>query len=66
MQMELHESGKQQQTSEIPLILAVEDNEDNLVLISYILESLGCKLIVQRERDWMGFESALFACRIEQ
>ena len=24
------------------------------------------ELIVQNERDWMGFESALFACRIEQ
>ncbi len=24
------------------------------------------ELIVQNERDWIGFESALFACRIEQ
>ncbi|MEL6162858.1 MAG: response regulator [Cyanobacteria bacterium J06628_3] len=37
------------QTSGAPLVLVVEDNEDNLVLISYILESLGCKLIVQRD-----------------
>ena len=30
-----------------PLILAVEDNEDNLLLINYALESLGCRLICQ-------------------
>lgn len=32
-----------------PLILAVEDNDDNLVLITYTLESLGCKLICQKD-----------------
>jgi CheY-like chemotaxis protein len=32
-----------------PLILAVEDNDDNLVLITYTLESLGCKLICQTD-----------------
>ncbi|WP_017314581.1 response regulator [Mastigocladopsis repens] len=32
-----------------PLILAVEDNEDNLLLLSYALESLGCKLICQKD-----------------
>jgi CheY-like chemotaxis protein len=32
-----------------PLILAVEDNEDNLVLLSYALESLGCRLICQKD-----------------
>ncbi len=32
-----------------PLILAVEDNDDNLLLISYALESLGCKLICQTD-----------------
>ena len=32
-----------------PLILAVEDNEDNLLLLSYALESLGCKLICQND-----------------
>ncbi|MDY6899306.1 MAG: response regulator [Cyanobacteriota bacterium] len=37
------------QTPAAPLVLVVEDNEDNLVLISYILESLGCKLISQRD-----------------
>ncbi|MBV6623962.1 MAG: response regulator [Rivularia sp. (in: Bacteria)] len=30
---------------EPPLVLVVEDNEDNLFLISYILESLGCRVI---------------------
>ncbi|BAY86783.1 response regulator receiver domain protein [Calothrix parasitica NIES-267] len=37
------------QASGAPLVLVVEDNEDNLALITYILESLGCKLIVQRD-----------------
>lgn len=32
---------KQQQ----PLVLAVEDNEDNLLLISYVAESLGYRLL---------------------
>jgi len=37
------------QTSGAPLIVVVEDNEDNLVLITYILELLGCRFIVQRD-----------------
>ncbi len=45
MQMELDESGKQQRTSELPLILAVEDNEDNLLIINYIVDSLNCRFI---------------------
>ncbi len=32
-----------------PLILAVEDNDDNLLLMSYALESLGCRLICQTD-----------------
>lgn len=32
-----------------PLVLAVEDNDDNLMLITYTLESLGCKLICQTD-----------------
>nr|WP_238360640.1 response regulator [Iningainema tapete] len=32
-----------------PLILAVEDNDDNLQLMSYALEALGCKLICQND-----------------
>ncbi|WP_232435755.1 response regulator [Rivularia sp. PCC 7116] len=35
-------------TCEPPLVLVVEDNEDNLFLISHILESLGCRVIFQR------------------
>jgi CheY-like chemotaxis protein len=42
-------SMNQNQTCAAPLILVVEDNEDNLVLITYILESLGCKLITCRD-----------------
>lgn len=36
-------------TFDAPLILVVEDNEDNLVLITYILESLGCRLITCKD-----------------
>jgi CheY-like chemotaxis protein len=43
--MEIHESGKQQLNSEIPLILAVEDNEDNLLIINYVVDSLNCRFI---------------------
>lgn len=45
MQMELYESGEQQRTSERPLILAVEDNEDNLLIINYVVDSLNCRFI---------------------
>ncbi|MGB3654382.1 MAG: response regulator [Rivularia sp. (in: cyanobacteria)] len=43
--MELYESGEQQRTSERPLILAVEDNEDNLLIINYVVDSLNCRFI---------------------
>ncbi|MBW4594996.1 MAG: response regulator [Brasilonema angustatum HA4187-MV1] len=42
-------SHQKKQNSQPPLILAVEDNEDNLLLLSYTLESLGCKLISQND-----------------
>lgn len=45
MRMELHESAKQRDTSELPLILAVEDNEDNLLIINYVVDSLNCRFI---------------------
>ncbi|MBV6624275.1 MAG: response regulator [Rivularia sp. (in: Bacteria)] len=45
MQMELHEFGNEQKTTELPLILAVEDNEDNLLIIDYIVDSLNCRFI---------------------
>jgi CheY-like chemotaxis protein len=35
--------------SQPPLVLVVEDNDDNLLLMSYALESLGCKLICQTD-----------------
>jgi CheY-like chemotaxis protein len=37
------------QISEPPLILVVEDNHDHLLLISYILECLDCRVITQRD-----------------
>lgn len=40
-------SDEKKHNSQQPLILAVEDHDDNLVLISYALESLGCKFICQ-------------------
>jgi CheY-like chemotaxis protein len=42
-------SGEKQHNSQQPLILAVEDNDDSLVLISYALESLGCGFICQTD-----------------
>ena len=45
MQMELYEFGEQQRISERPLILAVEDNEDNLLIINYVVDSLNCRFI---------------------
>ncbi len=32
-----------------PLVLAVDDNDDNLLLMSYVVESLGCKLMCQTD-----------------
>lgn len=40
---------KKKHKAEPPLILAVEDNEDNLLLLSYTLESLGCRHICQKD-----------------
>jgi CheY-like chemotaxis protein len=37
------------QNSSSPLILAVEDNEDNLVLMRYALEAIGCRSICLQE-----------------
>jgi CheY-like chemotaxis protein len=42
-------SDAKQHDSQQPLILAVEDNDDNLLLISYALESLGCRFICQTD-----------------
>lgn len=30
-----------------PLVMVVEDNEDNLLLMGYVIESIGCRLISQ-------------------
>jgi CheY-like chemotaxis protein len=40
-----------------PLILAVDDDEDNLLLLSYVLEPLGCSLITAVD----GFSALLKA-----
>jgi CheY-like chemotaxis protein len=40
-------SDKKKHNYQQPLILAVEDNNDNLLLMGYALESLGCRFICQ-------------------
>ncbi|MEB3216946.1 MAG: response regulator [Nostocales cyanobacterium 94392] len=45
MKMELYENEKQHCTSETPLILAIEDNEDNLLIVNYIVDSLSYRFI---------------------
>lgn len=42
-------SDGRKQYSQQPLVLAVEDHEDSLLLISYALDSLGCKFICQKD-----------------
>jgi CheY-like chemotaxis protein len=42
-------SDEKKQNSQQPLILAVEDHDDSLLLLSYALESLGCRFICQTD-----------------
>ncbi|WP_026104113.1 response regulator [Anabaena sp. PCC 7108] len=42
-------SDEKKQASQKPLILVVEDHDDNLLLLSYALDSLGCKFICQTD-----------------
>jgi CheY-like chemotaxis protein len=42
-------SEENKQYTQQPLVLAVEDHDDSLLLISYTLESLGCKYICQKD-----------------
>ncbi|MDZ8108013.1 MAG: response regulator [Nostoc sp. DedQUE12a] len=42
-------SDEKKQNSHQPLILVVEDNNDSLLLISYALESIGCRFICQTD-----------------
>ncbi|MBE9001721.1 MULTISPECIES: response regulator [unclassified Nostoc] len=42
-------SDEKQQNSHQPLILAVEDHDDSLLLISYALELMGCRFICQTD-----------------
>ncbi len=42
-------SEQKAQNSQTPLILAVEDNEDNLLLMTYALDFFGCRYICQQD-----------------
>lgn len=42
-------SEPKQRNFQQPLVLAVEDHDDSLLLISYALESLGCRFICQKD-----------------
>ncbi|MBE9035229.1 response regulator [aff. Roholtiella sp. LEGE 12411] len=42
-------SDEKKQSFQQPLILAVEDHDDSLLLIGYALESLGCRFICQAD-----------------
>jgi CheY-like chemotaxis protein len=42
-------SDDKKQYTQQPLVLAVEDHDDSLLLISYALESLGCTYICQKD-----------------
>jgi CheY-like chemotaxis protein len=43
--MELSLGSSEQPAVEQPLVLVVDDNEDNLLLLSFLLEQLGCTII---------------------
>lgn len=45
MKSDISFSEAQQLVSSRPLILAVEDNEDNLLIINYVVDSLECQFI---------------------
>jgi CheY-like chemotaxis protein len=49
--MELARESVSEETKhfQMPLILAVEDNEDNLLLMNYALDSFGCRVISQQD-----------------
>jgi CheY-like chemotaxis protein len=43
--MELPISSTDQSAAQQPLVLVVDDNEDNLILLAFLLEQLGCTII---------------------
>ncbi|KST69993.1 response regulator [Mastigocoleus testarum] len=45
MKSDISFSEAQQSVDSEPLILAVEDNEDNLLIVNYVVDSLDCKFI---------------------
>jgi CheY-like chemotaxis protein len=49
MEMVTFSGRNHSRTIDSPIILAVDDNEDNLLLLRYCLEPLGCHLICEAE-----------------
>ena len=47
--MELPISSTDQSAAQQPLVLVVDDNEDNLLLLAFLLEQLGCTIITAAE-----------------
>ena len=45
MDMELSVSSSLSTAARQPLVLVVDDNEDNLLLLAFLLEQLGCELL---------------------
>lgn len=45
MDMELSVDSSEQPVARQPLALVVDDNEDNLLLLAFVLEQLGCAII---------------------
>lgn len=51
MDMEFSLGGGEESVSQKPLVLAVDDNEDNLVLISFTLDLIGCNFITAKNGE---------------
>ncbi|HEY9673905.1 MAG TPA: response regulator [Waterburya sp.] len=47
--MEFSLSGGEQFGAEKPLVLVVDDNEDNLLLLAFLVEQLNCRIITAAE-----------------
>ncbi|HAA28804.1 MAG TPA: response regulator [Cyanobacteria bacterium UBA8553] len=47
--MELSESSGSSIAAKQPLVLVVDDNEDNLLLLTFLLEQLGCELLTAKD-----------------
>lgn len=51
MDMEFSLGSGEESVSQRPLVLAVDDNEDNLVLISFTLDLIGCNFITAKNGE---------------